>query len=88
MGNNATIGNKGKHNFHNLAPKNIYDALVTMKLSKEIEVSYDNRYLIVTLATVFDDVNLVVIVTPIGNLRDNSKAIVNRIITIYPKKKK
>ena len=82
------IGNKGKHNFHNLAPINIYDALVTMKLSKEIEVSYDNRYLIVALATVFDDVNLVVIVTPIGNLRDNSKAIVNRIITIYPKKKK
>ena len=82
------IGNKGKHNFHGLTPKNVFDALVTMKCSKEIYVSYDNRYLIVTLATVFDDINLVVIVTPNGSLKNNSKTVVNRIITIYPKNKK
>ena len=82
------IGSKGKHNFHGLTPENVFDALITIKQSTEIEVSYDNRYLIVTLATVFDDINLVVIVTPSGNLRNNSKTIVNRIITIYPKKKK
>ena len=82
------IGNKGKHNYHGLTPQNIFDALVTMKQSTEIDISYDNRYLIVTLATVFDDINLVVIVTPTGNLKNNTKMIVNRIITIYPKKKK
>ena len=82
------IGNKGEHNYHGLTPQNIFDALATMKLSKEIDVSYDNRYLIVTLATVFDDINLVIIVTPKGYLKTNPKAVVNRIITIYPNNKK
>ena len=82
------VGEKGKHNYHGLTPLDILNALVSMKQSTEIEVSYDNRYLIVTLATVFDDVNLVVIVTPKGYLKNDSKTIVNRIITIYPKKKK
>ena len=82
------IGSKGRHNFHGLTPEDVYNALLTMKYSKEVDVSYDNRYLIVTLATVFDDVNLVVIVTPEGSLKNESKTIVNRIITIYPKNKK
>ena len=81
------IGNKGKHNYHGLTPQNIFDALVTMKQSTEIELSYGNRYLIVTLATIFDDINLIVIVTPEGYLKNETKTIVNRIITIYPKKK-
>ena len=82
------IGNKGKHNYHGLTPQNIFDALSTMKSSKEVDVSYDNRYLIVTLATVFDDINLVIIVTPKGYLKNNPKTVVNRIITIYPNNKK
>ena len=82
------IGNKGKHNYHGLTSQNIFDALATMKQSTEIELSYGNRYLIVTLATVFDDINLVVIITPEGYLKNETKTIVNRIITIYPKNKK
>ena len=82
------IGNKGKHNYHGLTPQNIFDALATMKQSTEIELSYGNRYLIVTLATVFNDINLVVIITPEGYLKNEKKTIVNRIITIYPKNKK
>ena len=81
------IGGSGKHNHHGLTPKDVFNTLSSIKTSTEIHVSYDDRYLIVTLATIFDDVNLAVVVTPKGSLKGNWKTIVNRIITIYPYKK-
>ena len=78
------IGNRGKHNFHGLSPEKVYEALSTMRFSKDIIVSYDDRYLILTLATVFKDVNIAVIVTPKGNLKNVHQKEINRIITIYP----
>ena len=81
------VGDKGKHNYHGLTPQNIFDALVTMKQSTEIEVSYDNRYLIVTLATVFDDINLVVIVTPMGYLKTIQKQLLIESLQFIQKRK-
>ena len=78
------IGNKGKHNYHGLSPEKIYDALSTIRFSKDIIVSYDDRYLILTLATVFKEVNIAVIVTPKGNVKSSHQKEINRIITIYP----
>ena len=82
------LGGKGKHNYHNLSPVDIYNALRTLKDSKDISVSYDNRYVIVTLAMVFKGVNIAVIVTTNGFLKGDILNKVTRIITIYPFNKK
>ena len=82
------VGGKGKHHYHGLSPRDVYNALITLRYSKEIDVSYDDRYLIVTLATVFDDINIAVIVATNGFLKTNLKKKVNKIVTIYPYKKK
>ena len=82
------LGKKGKHNYHNLSPEEVYNALRTMKDSKDIEISYDNRYVIVTLATILENINIAVIVTPDGNLKKDLREKVTRIITLYPYKKK
>ena len=74
----------GKHHHHGLRPENIYEALSTMRYSKNISISYDNRYVIVTLASIKEDLNLAVIVEPGGSLKDNAKANIIRIVTIYP----
>lgn len=78
------IGGKGQHHFHGLTSKNIFDALRTMKDSTDIRVSYGERYIIVTLATVFDNINVAVIVTPKGTIKADTKHNVTRIITLYP----
>ena len=79
------IGGKGKHNYHGLTPKEIYDALRTMRHSKDITLSYDRRYLIVTLATILDGANLIAIVKPDCKLQNEPGTII-KIITIYPMK--
>lgn len=78
------IGGRGRHHYHGLSPKNIYDALSTMHLSKNISVSYDNRYVILTLAKVMDDIDLAVIVRPDSGLDSDYNASIIKIITIYP----
>ena len=78
------VGGRNKHNFHGLTPKNVYDALTTMHLSTDITISYDNRYIVVTLATVFDGIKIAVIVSPSSALENNLEANVTKIITIYP----
>ena len=83
------VRQKAKHHHaHGLSPEDIYDALSTMKDSKDISISYDNRFVIVTLATVSDGANLVVIVDPDCPITNGSKTKIIKIITIYPKNKK
>lgn len=80
---------EGKHHHtHELSPEEIYNALSTLKDSKEISVSYDNRFVIVTLATIYDGANLVIIVAPDSPLINDANANIIKIITIYPDKKK
>ena len=78
------IGKKNKHHFHGLTPLNVFEALGTMHCSEDVTLSYDNRYVVVTLATVLEDVFLAVVITA-GGAKDNKN--VTRIITIYPVKK-
>ena len=82
------LGGKGKHNYHNLSPVDIYNALRTLKDSKDISISYDNRYVIVTLATIFDEANIVVVVSPNDFLNAHPNVEITKVITIYPIKKK
>ena len=80
---------KGKHHHtHGLIPKDVYSALSSIKNSNDVSVSYDNRYVIVTLATIRDGANLVVIVDPDCPILNGSKTKIIKIITIYPKNKK
>ena len=78
------VGGKNKHNHHGLTPQNVFDALNTMHLSTDISISYDNRYIVVTLATVFDGIKIAVIVSPSSALENDLEANVTKIITIYP----
>ena len=82
------LGGRGKHNYHNLTPENVYEALSTMRYSKNVTLSYDNRYVIVTLATTIGEISIAVIVTPSGAMKDNRNNYVTKVITIYPYKKK
>ena len=82
------IGGKGKHNYHGLTPDKVYDAIATLRFSTDVTLSYDDRYLIVTLATVFDDINIAIVITPKGTKKNNPENYINKIITIYPYKKK
>ena len=82
------VGGRGKHHFHGLTPDEILNTLKQIRFSKDINVSYDGRYVIITLATNKEGVPLAVIVEPNGSIHNNRKAIVTRIVTIYPQKKK
>lgn len=82
------IGGKGKHHFHGLTPNEILDALKQIRFSKEINLSYDGRFVIITLATNNDGVPLAVVVEPNGSIHNNRQFVVTRIVTIYPQKKK
>ena len=82
------LGGRGKHNYHNLSPENVYEALSTMRNSTNVTLSYDNRYVIVTLATTIGDASIAVIVTPTGSIQQERNKNVAKVITIYPYKKK
>lgn len=78
------LGGKGKHHYHNLSPENVYEALSTMRYSNNVTISYDNRYVIVTLATIAGGISIAAIVTPEGHTKQLNKKNVIRIITMYP----
>ena len=80
------LGGRGKHHYHNLSPRNIFNALRSIKEPKDVIVSYDERFIIVTLATINDGANIVVIVSPNVELDLSSNNKVTKIITIYPMK--
>ena len=82
------IGGKGKHHYHGLTPSNILEALKTMRHSKDVSLSYDGRYIIISLAKDVNDKFLAIIVDPNGTTKDNGTKRVSRIVTIYPQKKK
>lgn len=80
------VGRSGKHHHqHGLSPIEIFSALSTIKDSNDVSISYGNRYIIVTLATIYNGVNLVVIVEPNSALLNHLNAKIIKIITIYPK---
>ena len=78
------LGGKGKHHYHNLTPENVYEALSTMHYSEDVTLSYDERYVIVTLATIADGISIAAIVTPKGNAKQLNGRNIIKIITMYP----
>ena len=82
------IGGKGKHHYHGLTPKNVLEALKTMRHSKNVSLSYDGRYIIISLARDINNKYLAIIVDPNGTTKGVGNKRVSRIITIYPQNKK
>ena len=82
------LGGRGKHNFHNLKPEDIYNALSSMKKSTKVEASYDGRYLIITTSVVENNIPLAIVVDPKADLNGKKGVNVTKIITIYPINKK
>ena len=78
------LGEKGSHHYHNLTPEIVYEALSTMRYSESVTLSYDNRYVIITLATIADGINIATIVSPSGKTKELGDRNVIRIITMYP----
>ena len=78
------MGGKGKHNYHGLTPVEVYNALSRLKYSKNISISYLDRYVVITDVCVKDNVNLVIIITPQSNIPDENLENIVTIITIYP----
>lgn len=82
------LGRRGSHNYHNLTPQEVYNALRSIKDSDDVSISYDGRYVIVTLAETSDGASIVVIVSPNSQLKDDYEANIIKIVTIYPRKRK
>ena len=78
------LGGKGKHHYHNLTPENVFEALSTMHHSENVTLSYDDRYVIVTLAKIAGGINIAAVVTPKGSSVQKLNRNVIRIITMYP----
>ena len=81
------IGTKGQHHFHGLTPENVYEALRTLKDSKDVRISYDSRYVIISLAKFGNNTPIAVIIEPNGYIKKINNTAV-KIVTIYPYKKK
>lgn len=81
------LGGRGKHHYHDLSPENVYEALSTMRYSENVILSYDNRYVIVTLATIANGISIAAIITPTGRTKELMNKNIVRIITIYPSEK-
>ena len=79
-------GGKGEHNYHGLTPNDVYNALSRIHLSKNVEPTEDNKYIVITDVKVSDEVSLIVIIKAKGYIfkLDRKKVVI--IITIYPKK--
>ncbi len=82
------IGGRGKHHYHQLSPQEILDALKDIKNSKDVNESYDGRYLIITLVMHQNDAPIAIILEPHGQLKENVGVDVARVITMYPYNKK
>lgn len=77
------VGVKKHHNSHNLTPESIYDILIQIKNSDYAVESYDGRYLVITISTCESHQQHAVIIEPCGSLKNDFKAKVIRIITMY-----
>lgn len=82
------IGGKGKHHFHGLDPFIIFDILSQIKNSQLVIESYDQRYLIITIAELTGNKKYAVIVQPNCYQKELKTNFITRIVTIYPYNKK
>ena len=81
------LGAKGKHNFHGLSPEEIYDSLHDLQNTKCIASVYESRFVIVTSVIASCGDPIIAIVETGSPLTLNRNANINKVVTLYPKKK-
>ena len=81
------IGGIGSHHYHGLTPEDVYKALSRLQYSKDVTISGDNRYIVITDVEVSTNVYLIIVIKASAYLLklDLKKVVV--IITVYPKDK-
>ena len=81
------LGAKGKHNFHGLSPEEIYDSLHDLQNTKCIASVYESRFVVVTSVIASCGDPIIAIVEIGSPLTLNRNANINKVVTLYPKKK-
>lgn len=83
------IGKSNKHHhFHGLTIEQLYETLLNAHNSEEVIESHDSRYVIVTSSLNETNENFVLIVEINASLTNDRNARINKLITIYPRRKK
>lgn len=80
-------GDTRSHNAHNLSPEKLVNALRSLHLSDQVVSSYDDRYIIVSGETNELNEPIIAIIEIGASLINNRDANINKLVTIYPKRK-
>ena len=79
------IGGKGQHNYHELTPEDIYMSLLSIKNPKCVFIDKRERYAIISIELSHFNCPMMLIIEKDASLKLNSKAKINKVVTIYPK---
>ncbi len=81
------LGARGKHNFHGLSPEEVYDSLRDLQSAKCVVNVYESRFVIVTSIIAACGDPIIAVVETGSSLTLNRNANINKVVTLYPKKK-
>lgn len=79
------IGSSGSHNYHELQPENIVDAIRSLTNPYCIFNVKNERFAFITLNILDCKMSLMVVIEIGSGLTTNPNANINKIVTIYPK---
>ena len=79
------VGSKGKHNYHGLTEDDILMALSSFKNPKYFFITKNYRYAIITTENSHFNIPLFVVIEIGAGTKENAKANIYKIVTIYPK---
>lgn len=81
------LGAKGKHNFHGLSPEEIYNSLHDLQNTRCIAIVNESRFVVVTSIIANCGDPIIAVVEVGSSLALNRNANINKLVTLYPKKK-
>lgn len=79
------IGDSGSHNYHDLTPEDIYNALNTINNPYCVLKVKHERYAVIPVYVSSFDEPLMIVIEKGAELINKQNANINKIVTIYPK---
>ena len=79
------MGKSGSHNYHQLTPDDIYNALKSIKNPEYVIKAKLDRYAIIPVYVSSFNLPLMVVIEKGAELINKKNANINKIVTIYPK---